>query len=365
MLTTRGFVRLGFMVVSAVMGSIGMTAPVAAQNSGIRTAAVATCNIRGSVALTVRGVTTVSPLTCANPTQRTAPGNDAKASTDTTSVGTSAMANLANVSGAYGRSLWEVHPQDVRATRLTVLMGRAQASSMRFLQDGIEVNDAAGWSRCSSLSGNSKLSCIFGTTLDSLVINGRAWPLPSPVPLNYPVALRNVPLRIEVLGRTVDMLMSGQVTLNKVSISGQSSPELRIVHAPIAVDVAGAATVSEVGTVQVRLNVENASETMLSGAHAMSAQTQADVGVWCIANTNASDVQLEVDKDVACASGADCSPLSFGGACYEPNTVYAHASYAINSFFQNHGQDWSLCDFGGTAHLTYSDPSTPGCPYPH
>ncbi len=90
-----------------------------------------------------------------------------------------------------------------------------------------------------------------------------------------------------------------------------------------------------------------------------------DIAIWCVAIANLPDTAYQRDYDYACGAGADCSPLQPGGACYTPNNLYAHTSYAINSYFQNNGQNASFCNFNGTAQLTTTNPSTPGCAYPY
>ncbi|XP_051124973.1 extensin-like [Andrographis paniculata] len=86
-------------------------------------------------------------------------------------------------------------------------------------------------------------------------------------------------------------------------------------------------------------------------------------GSWCIANPTASPTALQVALDYACGyGGADCSAIQPNGACYDPNTVRDHASYAFNNYYQKNPAPTS-CDFGGTAQLSYNDPSHGNCRY--
>ncbi|WJX95591.1 hypothetical protein P8452_76890 [Trifolium repens] len=84
---------------------------------------------------------------------------------------------------------------------------------------------------------------------------------------------------------------------------------------------------------------------------------------WCVCKDGA-DTILQKTLDYACGAGADCNPLHQNAPCFQPNTVRAHCSYAVNSFFQKKGQAQGTCDFAGTATVTASDPSVSGCVYP-
>ncbi|XP_009785909.1 PLASMODESMATA CALLOSE-BINDING PROTEIN 1 isoform X2 [Nicotiana sylvestris] len=86
-------------------------------------------------------------------------------------------------------------------------------------------------------------------------------------------------------------------------------------------------------------------------------------GSWCIASPSASPTALQVALDYACGfGGADCATIQSGASCYEPNTLKDHASYAFNDYYQKNPVPTS-CDFGGTAQLTNTDPSSGSCHY--
>lgn len=78
---------------------------------------------------------------------------------------------------------------------------------------------------------------------------------------------------------------------------------------------------------------------------------------WCVPKTDATDEALQKNIDYVCSSGVDCGPIQAGGACYDPNTVRSHASYAMNAYFQTAGRHDFNCDFNHTALLTSTDPS--------
>ncbi|XP_074582910.1 PLASMODESMATA CALLOSE-BINDING PROTEIN 2-like [Curcuma longa] len=85
---------------------------------------------------------------------------------------------------------------------------------------------------------------------------------------------------------------------------------------------------------------------------------------WCVCRSDLSDAVLQTTLDYACGAGADCNTIHQNGACYNPNTVKAHCSYATNSYYQRKGQAQGACDFSGTATLSTTDPSYSGCTYP-
>ncbi|KAI9111756.1 hypothetical protein K1719_017446 [Acacia pycnantha] len=87
--------------------------------------------------------------------------------------------------------------------------------------------------------------------------------------------------------------------------------------------------------------------------------------LYCVCKDGVGDQALQKALDYACGAGADCTPLLQNGACYNPNTVKDHCSYAVNSYFQKKGQAQGSCDFSGAATTTQTAPaSSSGCVYP-
>ncbi|XP_062188083.1 PLASMODESMATA CALLOSE-BINDING PROTEIN 3-like [Phragmites australis] len=85
---------------------------------------------------------------------------------------------------------------------------------------------------------------------------------------------------------------------------------------------------------------------------------------WCVCRQDAPQASLQKTIDFACGAGADCNSIHENGACYNPNNVPAHCSWAANSYYQNNKAKGATCDFTGTATLTTSDPSSSGCSFP-
>ncbi|XP_049363457.1 PLASMODESMATA CALLOSE-BINDING PROTEIN 3-like [Solanum verrucosum] len=88
-------------------------------------------------------------------------------------------------------------------------------------------------------------------------------------------------------------------------------------------------------------------------------------GLYCICKDGVSDQQLQKNIDYACGAGADCTPITQNGPCYNPNTIKDHCNYAVNSYYQRKGQAGASCDFSGTATTSPNPPTTAssGCVY--
>lgn len=85
---------------------------------------------------------------------------------------------------------------------------------------------------------------------------------------------------------------------------------------------------------------------------------------WCVVRSDASEQAMQRALDYACGGGADCAPIQSTGLCYMPNTLQAHASYAINSFYQRRGNAPADCFFAGAGATAATDPSYGSCVYP-
>ncbi|XP_051144012.1 glucan endo-1,3-beta-glucosidase 4-like [Andrographis paniculata] len=84
--------------------------------------------------------------------------------------------------------------------------------------------------------------------------------------------------------------------------------------------------------------------------------------VFCVARSGTDDGALRDGLNWACGHGqADCTAIQQGQACYLPNTLQNHASYAYNDYYQKMHGSGGTCDFGGSATLTPVDPSYGSC----
>ncbi|XP_034704356.1 glucan endo-1,3-beta-glucosidase [Vitis riparia] len=84
---------------------------------------------------------------------------------------------------------------------------------------------------------------------------------------------------------------------------------------------------------------------------------------WCVPKPDATDEALQSNINYVCSTGVDCKPIQPGGACYNPNTIRSHASYAMNAYYQTSGRHDFNCDFANTGVLATSDPSHGPCQY--
>lgn len=85
--------------------------------------------------------------------------------------------------------------------------------------------------------------------------------------------------------------------------------------------------------------------------------TAPNIALWCVAKPSVPDPIIQEAMDYACWSGADCSSILPDGSCFQPNTLFAHASFAFNSYWQRTRVAGGTCEFGGTAILVTVDPS--------
>ncbi|KAG6546637.1 hypothetical protein Mapa_011826 [Marchantia paleacea] len=106
-------------------------------------------------------------------------------------------------------------------------------------------------------------------------------------------------------------------------------------------------------------------EQSSNGGNGSPSQPKGGDAKYCLAKPGVSSNQLQAALDFACGpGGANCQPLQPGQACFEPNTLWAHASYAFNSYFQKNHRKQGTCFFGGNAVVNTSSPSSGSCKYP-
>ncbi|KAJ9554396.1 hypothetical protein OSB04_018441 [Centaurea solstitialis] len=86
---------------------------------------------------------------------------------------------------------------------------------------------------------------------------------------------------------------------------------------------------------------------------------------YCVAKADADKKMLQAALDWACGPGkVNCSVMLQGEACYQPDTVAAHATYAFDAYYHRMAMADGTCDFNGVATVTTTDPSRDGCTFP-
>ncbi|GAB2258607.1 hypothetical protein Droror1_Dr00014767 [Drosera rotundifolia] len=86
---------------------------------------------------------------------------------------------------------------------------------------------------------------------------------------------------------------------------------------------------------------------------------------WCVANENVELERLQAALDYGCGpGGADCGPIRKGYNCYDPNSLFAHASYAFNRYYQLNARRADTCYFGGVAYVVTQQPRFGTCEFP-
>lgn len=79
---------------------------------------------------------------------------------------------------------------------------------------------------------------------------------------------------------------------------------------------------------------------------------------YCTARDGADPKMLQAALDWACGPGkVDCTALLQGEPCYEPDNVFAHATYAFDTYYNQMRKTSDSCDFNGVAVITTTDPS--------
>lgn len=79
---------------------------------------------------------------------------------------------------------------------------------------------------------------------------------------------------------------------------------------------------------------------------------------YCAVKNGADPKMVQAALDWACGAGkVDCTPLSQGQSCYEPDNVLAHATFAFDTYYHQMGKAPGTCDFKGVAAITTTDPS--------
>ncbi|XP_006452618.2 glucan endo-1,3-beta-glucosidase 7 [Citrus clementina] len=83
---------------------------------------------------------------------------------------------------------------------------------------------------------------------------------------------------------------------------------------------------------------------------------------WCIVKPSTGDERLIANIQYCC-DHVDCSIIQPGGACYEPNNNYSHASVVMHLFYRANNKLPHTCDFMQSGLIISQDPSVGKCIY--
>lgn len=98
-----------------------------------------------------------------------------------------------------------------------------------------------------------------------------------------------------------------------------------------------------------------------SGGQGKKPKPSGSTSQWCVPKAEATDAQLQANINYVCSQGVNCQPIQAGGSCFAPSNVRAHATYAMNTFYQTKGRQPFQCDFSNTGVLTNRNPSYGTC----
>lgn len=76
---------------------------------------------------------------------------------------------------------------------------------------------------------------------------------------------------------------------------------------------------------------------------------------WCIVKPSTGDERLIANIQFCC-DHVDCSIIQPGGACYEPNNNYSHASVVMHLFYRANNKLPHTCDFMQSGLIISQDP---------
>lgn len=256
---TRKLLGSLFIVLGAIWGPQALS-----QSSDIESATVGTCNLKGSVSVTVLGVTTTTPLACLNETTQDAPGEDSDSITGDVNVSVPGVVDVANVTAPNGVASYLVEPDT------TLLSGLAEVKDIDLAQDTVAANSVQGDMSCEQSTGDNFIECQGEVSIASLDINGLPASVPSPTPYNYTIPVSSS-LQVSVLGLLpVSVPVSGDLKLNEVVVSGatpqvsgpsvlipmqQPGESLTVEHNAMHLSLDGSVQLLGIGLVEVEVDI--------------------------------------------------------------------------------------------------------------
>lgn len=260
---------------AAALLLVACWAPAAwAQNADIVSGSIATCNVKGNVAVTLPLLGTFDyPLPCVNRTERTAAGIDDRSVTGDVDLSVTPMLDVAHLKAPHGRAGY------TQAPRSSSREGLTEVEEFDAVQGLLAANGVRGALRCSCSSETRRVECRASTRIAALLINGQPVSLPENVPLNHtlPIVGGSVRVKLPLLGHVVDVPVQGSAVLNEVVVTGSGTTQGTVEHNPVRLTLAGGVNVAGVGLVGVKIDVIDHStwETTYSAAYPVAVEPSA------------------------------------------------------------------------------------------
>ncbi|TKY68681.1 glucan endo-1,3-beta-glucosidase A6 [Spatholobus suberectus] len=86
---------------------------------------------------------------------------------------------------------------------------------------------------------------------------------------------------------------------------------------------------------------------------------------WCVVAEEANVTVVAAAISYACSQGnGTCDPIQPGKACFKPDSIMGHASYAFSAYWAQFRRVGGTCYFNGLATQTAKDPSYGSCKFP-
>lgn len=245
----------GLVLLAAAVGST----PVVAQDVGLASASATVCSVKGTITLTIAGITQVLPISCQGQATVSAAGTN-QTITGNLTVGVPGVANIVSLSNVTAIA------QETLGANATTLSGSIQTGSTSLLNNTVVVSGAKATLTCSATIMATTLQCQPAVSGASVSVNGQAISVPNPIPLNYTIPLPSVSVVVQTPLGAISVPTSGTLTLNGVVADGTNTSNLNVAQLGEHLQVGGGVNVLGLGLVNVSVDATNSSSFNLQTA---------------------------------------------------------------------------------------------------